>query len=87
MRCQKLICSLCGGDQIEEKQVKDSEVLAQTFECECGHIHHEAPVCGGEIEKIWRDGKVIDCVCESCGASYGASALDRERILESFQIT
>lgn len=43
-------------------------------------------VCGGEIHNVTRDGKVIDCVCKSCGKSYGKDYLRPSRIkfVESF---
>ena len=98
MVCNIPTCSLCLGHQIEEQQsvlrgdkAPPAEpgfvqvAFTTKYVCECGKVHDTKPICGGQIKKIWKNGKLHDCVCEECGASHGAGALERERLLQSFQ--
>ena len=92
------ICPICKG--LLENGVlfwktggrtKQNHLCIPGLGCELGlvclpcHIKFEKfPTCDGKIEKVWADGKEVDCVCQKCGKSYGRGYLAREKFLESF---
>ena len=93
MLCDKLVCSLCGGNNVQKALTiaptngHTSTTIQDGFVCECGHVHEKAPICGGEVKNVWKKGfkgedRLVDCVCNKCGVSYGRGALARFVFME-----
>lgn len=52
--------------------------------CEICKISFEQfPICGGEIKKVWKGGKEVDCVCQKCDKHYGKGYLNSLKIQNS----
>ena len=88
MNCtRKVGCTTCGGlvrDKTVDELKRDPDM---PFVCtDCTTEYAEDQQCGGKIEKVWKNGKLFDCVCATCGIGYGKNALERERILEQFSL-
>lgn len=89
MQCTKLNPCSCGGD-IRIKTLEDKEFeldSSMPYICSvCTTEYYGGDIiCSGKVVAQWKGDTAIDCLCASCGASYGAHALNRERVLENFQ--
>lgn len=71
-------------------RTKETHLCIPGVGCELGLVCHpcqikfeKSPTCDGEIKKVWQNGKLVDCVCQRCGKSYGGSYLDGLKIHDS----
>lgn len=77
-------CPICNNQIVQ----LPSLVVAMTgkigFYCDnCCISFEKFPTCNGEIEKVWKDGKEIDCACQKCGKHYGKGYLDGLKLHDS----
>lgn len=89
MQCEKKRKCSCGEEIVQTTEHEKIRMyIEEPYHCNVCFFgfSEEEMVCNGKIKKVWSENgeKIIDCICEKCGASYGRDAIAREVLLEKF---
>lgn len=80
MRCQVEMCVACNS-----KKIRFSNEDVVEYICgNCGNVHDEKPVCGGELAPTGSEGNLAGYVCQKCGnRAYGRISEGKQETVRS----